>query len=318
RIVTGLESGQVTLWDGVDFRFLIVIQAFSRNPVLCLKHFHTLDWFIIGDSSGRIRYNDNTLNFLNEVEVHQEAINEVSMSPSDQLYVTGSQDKLMKIVDTYSRTVISSLVGHRGAVRGVDWHPSMSLIASGSEDRTTALWDPKAMSCIHSFKDSMQSVEKVQWDPSGTLLATCCNDQHLRLYDVRTMTMLKDYRWQGDSPTCVTFHPRFPGMFSVGDSAGSISFFDACVNDGPEANGAVFTMPGAHNPPSRGTQHRACRVNCLQYHPLGHLMASGGRDKALHVWCRHMAGDNMRDIFHKHSFDPSDEFPASGYIDPRS
>lgn len=69
-----------------------------------------------------------------------------SFSPTDNKFVTCSDDGTLRVWDFYRCAEEKVLRGHGADVKCVHWHPQKGLIVSGSKDnqQPIKLWDPKS------------------------------------------------------------------------------------------------------------------------------------------------------------------------------
>lgn len=69
-----------------------------------------------------------------------------SFSPTDNKFVTCSDDGTLRVFDFYRCQEEKVLRGHGADVKCVHWHPQKGLIVSGSKDnqQPIKLWDPKS------------------------------------------------------------------------------------------------------------------------------------------------------------------------------
>ncbi len=68
----------------------------------------------------------------------------VAPSTSGPRFVSGGDDKKVRLWDYGAQREERSFEGHGHRVNCVDWHPSFALVASASKDFSVRLWDPRA------------------------------------------------------------------------------------------------------------------------------------------------------------------------------
>jgi polyadenylation factor subunit 2 len=135
--------GQFTIWNGATFNFESLKQAHD-HPIRSLAYSHSGLFFLSGDQGGILKYYTPTINNLESLTAHREAVRSISFSPNDEKFVTGGDDGGVKIWNFGSRQEEKVLSGHGWDVRCVDWHPSKGLVASGSKDMLVKFWDPRS------------------------------------------------------------------------------------------------------------------------------------------------------------------------------
>jgi hypothetical protein len=118
-------------------------------------------------------------------------------------------------------------------------------------------------------------VNKVAWTANGSYLISGSRDQTVKVVDLLTMTTRREYRGHTKEVTALALHPDHETQFVTGGHDGQILFWDL------DAAKAVEEIPAAHD----GT------VWALAYHPLGHILVSGGHDNTLQFYGRARPGD---------------------------
>lgn len=294
RILTGSMAGEFTLWNGMTFNFETIMQAHD-NAIRALAHSHSDDWLLSGDHEGKVKFWQTNFNNLNIINAHSEMVRDIAFSPDDTKFVTASDDRTLKVWNFNDATEERTLAGHGWDVKCADWHPSLGLIASGSKDNLVKLWDPrspgKCVATIHSFKNT---VVRTKFQPTGTrtLLASSSRDQTARVLDLRTMTDICILRGHDSDVPSLAWHPVHPNLVTTGSHAGAISHF---LIDTPLGENTAGLMPA-----SKIVHAHDFPVWSIDYHPLGHLLASSSNDKTTRIWSRSRPGDvaSFTDRYH--------------------
>jgi len=78
---------------------------------------------------------------LQTLEGHLDWVSAVAYLPDGQHFVSGSDDKTVKVWDAATGTVDKTLKGHSGRVYAVAYSPNGQHIVSGSNDKTVKVWD---------------------------------------------------------------------------------------------------------------------------------------------------------------------------------
>ncbi|MEW5311954.1 MAG: hypothetical protein WDW38_003624 [Sanguina aurantia] len=292
RCMTGSNNGELTLWDGTTFAFETMMQAHDASPVRCMRYSHHGRLLLSCDDKGRVKIWKDPLDMLHVTTVHREPCRSVTWSPTDIKYATCSDDSTVKVHDV-SR-------GHE--LTFADSHPSLStqateatsagwtgtppavVIASCSKDALVKLWDPRSSNtCVATLHGHKSGVNQVQWNRNGNWLLSAGKDQILKVFDARTQKELGSYRGHAREVTCATWHPFHEELFSSASSDGSLMHWLVSRPD------AQADMPCAHPAP----------IFSLNWHPMGHCLATAGGENRTHFWCRARTGDiwETRNLF---------------------
>jgi WD40 repeat protein/tRNA A-37 threonylcarbamoyl transferase component Bud32 len=132
-ILTGCADGGARLWDALSGR---LVGAVLRAP----------------KSTGPVRA--------------------VAFSPPDgKTLVTAGDDRVVRLWETATGTLLREGRGHQGAVQAVDYSPDGRAILTGSADRTARLWDAVTLK-PGSVLNEDGEVWGVDFSPRGKLLLT--------------------------------------------------------------------------------------------------------------------------------------------------
>lgn len=303
RLLTGSTSGEFTLWNGMGFNFETIMQA-HESAIRGVAYTHTDDWLLSADQTGIIKYWQTNFNNVKEIQAHdQQAIRGLAIAPTDSKFVTASDDQTLKIWDFASSAEESTLTGHGWEVRTVDWHPTKGLLCSGSKDHTVKLWDPRTGRCLSTLRGHKNPIAKTLFEPVlGNMMATCARDHTARIFDLRMMRDVLLLRGHEKDVTTMSWHPMHKNLLSTGGVDGSIYHWLLDEQNAP-AGVAPTTSPydsaDPQNAPAQ-TIHPAHKLQyahdftvwTLDWHPLGHLLASGSNDRVTRFWARPRPGDS--------------------------
>lgn len=280
RVLTGSASGEFTLWNGLTFNFETILQAHDC-AVRAFEWSHAGSWLVSCDTSGVIKYFQPNMNNVTLFEGHKEPVRDVSWAPDDLRFVTGSDDGSVKIWDFERREIEKSLTGHGYDVRCVKWHPTKSLLVSGSKNALIKFWDPRTGTDLRTLHDHKNSIQAMSWSPNGNMVASASRDQSIKIFDIRMMKMIQNYT--GQEACSVAWHPVHHDHLVSGGSDGSLQYWNL---DTPNP---VDTVEFAHEG----------QVWSMDFHPIGHLLATGSSDHTTRWWSRGRPGANIaNDRFH--------------------
>ncbi|CAG8525732.1 5341_t:CDS:10 [Paraglomus brasilianum] len=281
RLITGLSSGEFTLWNGLTFNFETILQA-HESAVRAMKWSHDDNWMVTADHKGIIKYWQSNMNNLKMIEGHKEAIRDLSFSPTDTKFATCSDDGMIKIWDFTEGVEEGALSGHGWDVKAVDWHPYKSLLASGSKDNLIKFWDPKSGKNVDTLHGHKNPILGLQWNKNGNWLGTAARDQLVKVYDIRMMKDLQTFRGHKKEVCSIAWHPFHERLLVTGGSEGSLMFWIVGQNT------VVDSVEFAHE----------SNVWSLDWHPIGHVLVSGSNDHTTRFWTRPRPGDMVQDKFH--------------------
>eukprot|EP01086_Lenisia_limosa_P015610 TRINITY_DN5117_c0_g1_i1.p1 TRINITY_DN5117_c0_g1~~TRINITY_DN5117_c0_g1_i1.p1 ORF type:complete len:439 (-),score=58.86 TRINITY_DN5117_c0_g1_i1:34-1317(-) len=239
---------------------------------------HDEQWMVSGDHDGVVKIWNLCMKNVRTLSAHQEAIRDLSFSPTSMKLATGGDDASVRVFDFARLEKDNTLIGHGWDVKTLDWHPTKSLIASGSKDNLIKLWDPRAGDCLSTFHAHKNHVNSVKWHKEGHWLLSCSKDQLIKLHDIRMMKEVEQYRKHTRDVNSITWHPTLNNVFASGGCNGEIYFWHT-GNEEPD-----YQLPSAHE----------SNVLCMAFHPLGHILVSGSQDTCTKFWGRFKPGEDIK------------------------
>lgn len=263
---------------------------------------HNEDWLISADQEGVVKYWQPTFNNVKAIQAHGDPVRDLAFSPNDSKFVTACDDMTMKIFDFGGGMEESTLTGHGWDVKSVDWHPTKGLLVSGSKDHLVKLWDPRTGRCLTTLHGHKSTISRTKFEPNkGQLLATSARDQTARIFDLRMMRDICLLRGNEKDISTLTWHPFYSSLLSTGGADGSI--FHYLLDEPNTPPGQATSVPPydsadpASAPaqtiyPAHKIQHaHEYAVWSIDWHPLGHILASGSNDRVTRFWTRARPGE---------------------------
>lgn len=301
RLLTGSTSGEFTLWNGMGFNFETIMQA-HEAAIRCVEYTHTDDWLLSADQTGVVKYWQTNFNNVKEIQAHTEAVRGLAIAPTDSKFVTCADDTTLKIWDFASSQEELTLTGHGWEVKSVDWHPHKGLLVSGSKDHQVKFWDPRTARCLTTLHGHKNPISKTMFEPAqGNLLATCARDHTARIFDLRMMRDVLLLRGHEKDIITMAWHPMHKNLLSTGGVDGSIHHYLLDEQNPPAGTPPTlspYDSADPHNAPAQAIYPAHSipyahdfTVWTLDWHPLGHILASGSNDRVTRFWTRPRPGD---------------------------
>ncbi|KAI1611289.1 WD40-repeat-containing domain protein [Exophiala viscosa] len=311
RLLAGVHNGEFMLWNGMSFNFETVT-AMGSSSLRAAEWSNRKDWLVAANDEGTVYYLQPTLNNPHQFKGHDAPIRDIAFAPGDTKFVTASDDNTCKIWDFTSSTEESIFKDHGWDVKACDWHPTKALIVSGSKDHSVRLWDPRTsrnLTTLHGHKNAITAT--VFSRLRDQLLATAGRDGQTRIFDLRMMRDVAILRGHDKGVTTLSWHPIHPSLISTGGDDGSLnSFLLTEPNTPPGVSSTTISPYTSSDPRSAPPQsiypaHRIPHAHdssiwSLDWHPLGHILASGSNDHYTRFWTRAQPGQTscFKDKYH--------------------
>lgn len=209
-------------------------------------------------------------------ECHEEAIRD--MSVSDNYFVTASDDSIVRI-QSFEKDSYTTLSGHNWDVRVCQYNPRLSLVASGGKDNLVKLWDTRTKQCtctLHMHKNTVLCARCL----NSLELLTGGKDQVIKQIDIRMYNKRFMYKFKKEVTALAIMNTESSFFFK--------NVFVAGMADGSTSHLQVFN----HNVQTNDAHDNTVwRVN---YHPVGHLLASGSMDQSVRFWSSRTENEKKR------------------------
>jgi glucose repression regulatory protein TUP1 len=192
-----------------------LMHTLSHNSVVCCVRF-SLDGRLVATGCNRLAQiydvdNGNLIKSLQDPQIQDEGdlyIRSVCFSPDTKYLATGAEDKVIRVWDISSASIIHQFTGHEQDIYSLDYARNGRLIASGSGDRTVRLWDlDKNQQALQLLIDD--GVTTVAISPDNRFVAAGSLDKSVRVWDVSGLIAerLEGPEGHRDSVYSVAFSP---------------------------------------------------------------------------------------------------------------
>jgi WD40 repeat protein/tRNA A-37 threonylcarbamoyl transferase component Bud32 len=137
-LVTGGKDGVAIAWEGTRQRARLDVGA----PVRSLAWHPRGAWVAVGAKTGDISLWDPRADkLLARVEVGEEGLTWLGVSPDGDLVAAGSRKGVVRIWQAGGGAPVADFQAHEGPVWAGTFSADGELLATGSDDQTAALWD---------------------------------------------------------------------------------------------------------------------------------------------------------------------------------
>jgi WD40 repeat protein len=195
---------------------------------------------------------------------HAWPVRALAYSADGHRLATGADDKLVKIWDVPSRSLLVTLGGHTAPVRDLAFSPDGNVLASCGEDGGVRLWDAGEGRLLRTVGLGTR-VTTVAFSPNGQRLAAAGADGVVTLWDPANGKAIRSLKHPA-AVACVRFSPD-GGRLAAATAAGVIHLWD------PADGRPLLTL----------RDHRAA-VQTLAFSPDGQRLASGSADRTVKLW----------------------------------
>ena len=208
------------------------------------------EYMLSGDNNGRIVLWDHSLTNKTILSGHTQSIRQITyiiyiyiyrIGPTDEKFVSCSDDQLCIVWDIESGQGEREYRGHGGNVKCCDYHPFYSLIVSGGKDKQLQFWDPRSKQVAHTkgvlesalmeipigmMMPHGQTINRVKWNKNGNWLLTASADRCIKAIDIRVMKEFCWFRSHEKEVGALAWHPICETLFASAGGEGSLCFWN--------------------------------------------------------------------------------------------
>jgi WD40 repeat protein len=196
-----------------------------------------------------------------------EVTNDIAFSPDGETVASGGHDRIIRIWDMKTMTMINSMSGHLDEIYSLDFSPEGTVLASAGGDSIIKLWDVKSGVILHNLTGiSDYGTASVFFSPTGTELASGDEDGTIKIWNVTDGELLETLRDHIHSVETVAFSPDGT-LLASGDGIGGIFLWN------------TTTWRKIRSLPSH-----SLRVWDLKFSPDSNLLASTSEDGTIRIW----------------------------------
>ncbi|KAH9115565.1 hypothetical protein AeMF1_010380 [Aphanomyces euteiches] len=197
-LVSASKDGTARVWDIATFACVAVgsghtesLGAVAVSQKLSSYSAGGGAFFVTGSADKTIKLwnldgSSDTLTAKATAKAHDKDVNALAVAPNDRFIASGSQDKLIKIWNSSTLSLVGTCRGHKRGIWAVEFSPVDQCLASASSDKTIKLWSVKDFSCLKTFEGHTASVLNVQFVCAGMQLMSGGADGLVKLWTIKT------------------------------------------------------------------------------------------------------------------------------------
>ncbi|MCK6500791.1 MAG: hypothetical protein L6Q38_15045, partial [Nitrospira sp.] len=118
---------------------------------------------------------------------HGRGVRSVAFSPDSRRILTTSEDGIVRVWDTATRTRLHDLIGHEGRVLCAIYSPDGKRIASGGDDDNIRIWDAETFHPVARLAGHEDYVYSLAWRADSQQLISGSGDNTVRLWDTQPL-----------------------------------------------------------------------------------------------------------------------------------
>lgn len=167
---------------------------------------------------------------------HQGEVLSVCLSLDNQLALSGSGDKTLKLWETATGRCLKTIEGHENSVNAVCIFSDAKFALSASADNTIKLWNLETAECLRNFQGHTKPINSISLSVDNKLLISGSDDKTARLWNVETGECLQIFEGHSNKITSVCLSSNNQWAVSASGEEIKVWFLDWELGDSQTAD----------------------------------------------------------------------------------
>lgn len=260
-------ESMVRIWNASTGELLNALQAFSWiNTVAFSADGQRL---IVADAAGNIGLWDvNTGELIRRIlPAGIGGVPNASFSPNGlRIVSSGGDDKVARIWDANTGTLLMTLRGHAGAVEFAAFSPDGDRIITGSDDGTAKIWDSQSGDLLQTLPKQGSEVFTAAFSPDGGHVVTGGSDGVAKVWDLASGTVVFTLAGHSAKLTSTSFNSEGTHLLTASR--------DSTAKVWDLGTGKIVAALVGHTGP----------VCSAAFSPDGYHVVTGSIDRTARIW----------------------------------
>lgn len=190
-LFTGLRNGDILVFDFIEQKIIKILKG-HQAPIFDIKSVNRKKELLVASEDGTVSvWSLVSLERVYTVNVSQDTIRSISISPDEKQVAFGCRDNSIRIYDLDDYTLIKTLHGHTMAVFTVQYAPDGTYLASGSRDAQVKIWDSLSFELIKNIPAHLFAVNHISFHPTLPYFATASMDKTIKIWGADDFKLYK-------------------------------------------------------------------------------------------------------------------------------
>jgi len=190
-LFAGLRSGDVLVFDFLK-QALISPLIHHHKPIFDIKSVNHKQELLVASEDGTVSiWSLKTLEMLHVVNVSNDTVRCISISPDEKQVAFGCRNNQIKIYDVEDYSLIKIIHGHTMSVFSLQFSPDGNYLLSGSRDAQVKIWDALSYDPIFNIPSHLFAVNCISFHPSLPFFATASMDKSIKIWGANDFKLNK-------------------------------------------------------------------------------------------------------------------------------
>ncbi|ELS02079.1 WD40 repeat-containing protein [Xenococcus sp. PCC 7305] len=224
----------------------------------------------------RINPENNQQELIDILSEQEETINQLAYSQDGKMLASASADNTVKIWDTASRELITTLQVSREqsisqlGVNSIVFSQDRNLLISGNEDQTITIWDLTTNEIIANLEEHSDRIKTIILSPDNKFIVSAGDDQTIKIWNI-----------QGDLLQTIEAHNLAINSLQFSNDGTVLA---SASSDNTIKLWQVKSSGNIDPQPLQILSGHQNGITSLVFSKNGNLLVSGGGDRTVKLW----------------------------------
>ncbi len=275
------------LWSKTEAIPLVWKRKFS-SPIHSLAVSPSGDEIAVAGLDGSIYLMDRTTSQGRILRGHKSWVASLVYSHDGSHLFSAGADKVIRIWDTGTGNLISSMTGHSATIHDIAVRPKGDLLASSSQDKTIRIWDVSSGKQIRKLDSFGTIAWSIAFTPDGRRLVAGCRDGSIHVLELhhRSLSTIKVMKQPTGGVSAIAISSS-GDLLASGSNDSKIYIWN--LDDYSPKDTALYPLAGHTD-----------GIAELAFSPDERWLASGSYDSTVRLWPIAPEADQQGSVLKEH------------------
>lgn len=189
-LISCSKDDTIKMWNMQnDFALKMTANAHSLGVNSVVRLFDDMNIATAGFDS-KIKLWNADFECIEEINAHNGPVTALCSSRIMPFFLSGGQDKEIKIWDCLSHINVGTLIGHKSTISCLALSKSNIFLVSGSADNSVRIWDIKSRNQLKSLKSGDMNITAVKLFKDDKYILTGSDDSRLVIWSLESYSQV--------------------------------------------------------------------------------------------------------------------------------
>jgi WD40 repeat protein len=185
-LISGSDDAGMWFWDTITMQFIRTESVAFEGPSTLVWRPNAQQLFGLAESAIYVYDISSQEISFDFPDRRTKQVTAIAVSPDGDSLASGDSDGVIRIIDTATRQLITSIQTGADTVTALDWNLDGTELASGYTDGTVEIWDIMSGTPLLTLVGHIDRISQIKWRPDSNTLASASYDGTVRIWNLET------------------------------------------------------------------------------------------------------------------------------------